>query len=226
MAVLSLIQQYNDLFGGINKAKTVEDMRTLETAVKGFYNDYKGADIESTLRIVNMYADKLHSMVSDNSATFDKLNEKLSNIKGREYDFAGEKDDTGAVQTRMLQLMGQLPKTKTTANASAIKNTINEVISSGVVGSKAVLQLMGYPAYTDMVDEMQKHNAVEGSKSEAQKVAERYNDTEYQKVSAECAETYNTGFLLRGMAKNMDNFQKSARNEATPESVSYWSNNA
>ncbi len=141
MAVISLIQQYNDLFNGISKASTVEDMRTLETAVKGFYNDYKGADMESALRIVNMYADKLHGMVADNSVAFDKLNERLSNIKGREYDFAGEKDDTAAVQTRMLQLMGQLPKTKTAANASGIKNTINEVIGSGVVGSKAVLQL-------------------------------------------------------------------------------------
>lgn len=222
MAVLSLIQRYNDLFSGIHKASTVEDMRTLETAVKGFYNDYKGADMESALRIVNMYADKLHGMVADNSVAFDKLNEKLSNIKGREYDFAGEKDDTAAVQTRMLQLMGQLPKTKTAANASGIKNTINEVIGSGVVGSKAVLQLMGYPTYTDMVDDMQKRNAVEGSKSETQKVAERYNDTEYQKVSGECAEVYNTGFILRGMVKNMDKFQKSVRNEATPEVVSAW----
>lgn len=222
MAVISLIQQYNDLFNGISRAKTVEDMRTLETTVKGFYNDYKGADMESALRIVNMYADKLHGIVADNSVAFDKLNEKLSNIKGREYDFAGEKDDTAAVQTRMLQLMGQLPRTKTAANASGIKNTINEVIGSGVVGSKAVLQLMGYPAYTDMVDDMQKRNAVEGSKSEAQKVAERYNDTEYQKVSGECAEVYNTGFILRGMAKNLEKFQKSVRSEATPEVVSAW----
>ena len=222
MAVLSLIQRYNDLLSGINKAKTVEDMRTLETAVKGFYNDYKGADMESALRIVNMYAAKLHSMISDNSATFDKLNEKLSRIKGREYDFTGEKDDSAAVQTRMLQLMGQLPRTKTAANVSAIKNTINGAIGSGVVGSKAVLQLMGYPAYADMVDETQKHNAVEGSKSDVQKVTERYNDTEYQKVSRECAEVYNTGFILHSMAKKMDNFQKSARNEATPEKASYW----
>lgn len=43
-----------------------------------------------------------------------------------------------------------------------------------------------------------------------------------QKVSGECAETYNTGFILRGMAKNMDKFQKSVRSEATPEVVSAW----
>lgn len=224
MAVFSLIQQYNDLFSGISKASTVEDMRGLETAVKRFCNDYKDADMESALRILNMYVDKLHSMVADNSTAFDKLNEKLSKIKGREYDFAGEKDDSAAVQTRLLQLMGQLPKAKTAANASAIKNTINEVIGSGVVGSKAVLQLVGYPAYADMIDDMQKRNAVDGSKSEAQKVAERYNDSEYKKVSEECVETYNSGFLLRNMAKKIDVFHKSMRNEATPEKASYWGN--
>lgn len=222
MKVLGMIQLHNDLFSGIGKANTVEDMQGLETAVKRFYNDCKDADMESALRILNMYVDKLHSMVADNSATFDMLNEKLNKIKGREYDFAGEKDDTAAVQARMLQLMGQLPKTMTTANASLIKNTINEVIGSGVVGSKAVLQLMSYPAYTDMVDERLKRSAVEGSKSEAQKEVERYNDTEYQKVSAECVETYNAGFLLRGMAKKMDSFQKSARINAAPEKITYW----
>lgn len=222
MANISLIQRYNDLNNSIRKAKTYKEMNGLDTDVREFYSECKDVDNEYATRILDMYVNKLHEMVSDNSAAYDTLHKKMDEIKSRGYDFDGEKDDTAAVQTKMLQLMGQLPKTKTKANAYVITNTINEVIASGVIGCKAVLSLVGYPAYADMVDERQRLHAVEGSKSAAQRAAENGNKLMLEMFGKECADVFNEGFKFRGLEKRLEQFQKSIRNEENTSAPSFW----
>ena len=45
---------------------------------------------------------------------------------------------------KVLQLIGELPKAKTTANATTISNIIERAIKSGVIGCKAICELLKY----------------------------------------------------------------------------------
>lgn len=170
MASLNVVQRHNELFNRIEKA-TVENISDLFYDVKNFYDECKGVDNISVKRIVDKYVQKFQQMLSDNATAYEKKWGKLEEAKNESYDFSGEgeKDDTAAVQTMILQIMGQLPKVNNKANAFTIATVINKTLQSGVVGCKAVLALAQYPAYADMVSVRQREKAVDGSKSKAQK---------------------------------------------------------
>lgn len=194
---MGIIERYNELFTRINRALTNEDMTELNTDIKAFIFDYESIDKDMTDKIFSMYVDKLNTLVAENSNDYDVLNSKLQEIKNRQYDYNGETNDLQAVQTRTLQLMAELPKTITSANTSMIKNKINATIASNAVGSKAVLELLKYPAYTDMVDETMKIHALENSKSDKQKAVDDKQEVDLKKATETLTSVYTQGFHLR-----------------------------
>lgn len=225
MANLNVVQRHNSLFNRIEKAK-VTDISELFYDVKDFYTECKDVDRISVKRIVEKYVGKFKQMLSDNATAYEKKNEKLNEAKNERYDFSGEKDDTGAVQTMIFQLMGSLPKVNNKANAYVIDTAINNAIKSGVVGCKAVLALIQYPVYADMVNERQKAKAVDGSKSDAQKAFERLMEKTQAEYGKQCVALYHQGARLRRLNKRVDSFMKSVReDEANAASVtrpSFW----
>lgn len=222
---INVISRYNNLLNRIRKA-TDEDIATLFDDVKSFYRDCNNLDSVYVKRIVDMYVEKLQQMVDDNAAAYNKKYEKLNEVKNERYDFTGEKDDTVAVQAMTLQLMGSLPKANNKANAYAINTTIDNTIKSGVVGCKAVLTLIQYPVYAEMVSERQKAKAVEGSKSDAQKAFEHAMELTQREFGKQCAELYHEGARLHRLNKRVDSFMKLVReDEANAASVvrpSFW----
>lgn len=225
MANLSVVQRHNELCKQIRNA-TTENISTLFEDVRNFYDECKEIDSVSAKRIVNMFSEKFQQMLNDNTAAYNKKNERLNEAKNEQYDFEGEKDDTGAVQTMLFQLMGRLPKVNNKANAYTINTAIDNAIKSGVVGCKAVLALIQYPAYADMVNERQKAKAVDGSKSDAQKAFEHAMGLTQREYGKECAELFHKGFRLRRLNKRVDSFMMSVReDEANAASVtrpSFW----
>ncbi len=227
MANLNVVQRHNELCKQIRNA-TVENISELFNDVRDFYTECKEIDSVSAKRIVNMFSEKFQKMLSDNATAYGKKNEKLNEAKNEQYDFGGEKDDTGAVQTMTLQLMGSLPKANNKANAFNIATVINKALQSGVVGCKAVLSLSQYPAYADMVNENQRAKAVDGSKSDAQKAFEHAMGLTQREYAKQCAELYHEGSMLRRLNKRVDSFMKSVRedeaNAANVTRPSFWGN--
>lgn len=225
MANLNVVQRHNELCKQIRNA-TVENMSELFNDVRDFYTECKEIDSVSAKRIVNMFSEKFQQMLSDNAAAYDKKNEKLNEAKNERYDFSGEKDDMGAVQTMTLQLMGSLPKANNKANAYVVNTAIDNAIKSGVVGCKAVLALAQYPAYADMVNERQKAKAVDGSKSSAQRAFESLMEKTQAEYGKQCVALYHQGARLRRLNKRVDSFMKSVRedevNAANVVRPSFW----
>lgn len=225
MASLNVVQRHNKLCKQIRNA-TVENMSELFNDVRDFYAECKEIDSVSAKRIVDKYVEKFQQMLSDNTTAYNKKYEKLEKAKNERYDFASEKDDTGAVQTMTLQLMGSLPKENNKANAYAINTAIDNAIKSGVVGCRAVLALIQYPAYADMVNERQKVRAVDGSKSSAQKAFEHAMSITQTEFGKQCTELYHQGARLRRLNKRVDSFMKSVRedevNAANVVRPSFW----
>ncbi len=212
MANLNVVQRHNELCKQIRNA-TVENISTLFEDVKCFYVECKEIDNVSAKRIVTMFSEKFQQMLEDNASAYDKKNEKLNATKNERYDFSGEKDDTGAVQTMILQLMGSLPKVSNKANAFSVNTAIDNAIKSGVIGCKAVLALAQYPAYADMVNERQKAKAVDGSKSAAQKAFEHAMEMTQAEYGKQCVALYHQGARLRRLDKRVNSFMKSVRED-------------
>ena len=207
---LAIVERHNALLTQIRKATTVENMRQLFADVKEFVAMYEAIDTDAINRVAKGYADKLQEMLKENDVVYNRLSEKAETITNREYDFAFEKDDTKAVQNTVLQLMAQLPKVKTLANTGTIANIIEQTIKSGTVGCKAILELMKYPVYLDMITESQKHSAFIGSKSESQQAFERLKEKELREVEKSRADVYLKGFHLRNIEKQVKNFSKTS----------------
>lgn len=212
MASLNMVTRYNDLFGRIRKA-SIEDVNEVFEDLKNFYSECKDYDTESVKHLINMFSDRFQQMLDDNATVYAKLFAGLEQAKNERYDFAGEKDDTAAVQTMTLQLLGSLPKVNNAANAYTINTTIDNAIKSGVVGCKAVLALIQNPVYADMVNERQKAKAVDGSKSSAQRAFESLMAKTQADYGKQCAESYHQGARLRRLNKRFDSFMKSVRED-------------
>ena len=207
---MSIVEKHNELLVQIRKADSADDMRQLFVDVKEFVTLYGEVDADTVNRVYEKYAEKLQEMLTENDAVYNRLSEKAETITNSRYDFKDEKDDTLAVQSKVLQLMARLPKEKTVANAGSVSNVIEQEIKSGVGGCKAVLELMKYPVHVDMITESQKQKAYAGSKSEAQQAFERMKETELRKVEKVCAEVFLKGFHLRKIEKLVKSFRKSS----------------
>lgn len=199
----SMIEVYNELFKATHNAVTHDDMIKLYPKIKDFVYQYEEVDKTSTDRIYSGFSNKLKDMIEENTLAYDLMNDKVEAIKNRQYDYGGEKDDTQAVQSKVLQLMAELPKTKTTANSTKVSNVLNAAITSGVIGSKAVLDLLKYPAYSGMVNETMKQRAYVGSKSEAQHAFERINERELEDVRKSMTSIFSQGFHAKNLQKKV-----------------------
>ena len=187
MANISMIEEHNELF------------------TKKFYSMYEGVDNTAANRIYELCKKKLHELVEENETIFSRMTARAESVSNRMYDFAGEQDDRQAVNNMVLQLISQLPKMKTTA--SGITKIIEQSMKS-VIGCKAVLELMKYPAYIDMIDERQRQRAFDGSKSESQKTFERLKEKELAEVNKALSDVYLQGFHLRTLEKQIIDFKK------------------
>jgi len=208
---ITLVEKHNELLERIRKASSVESVRNLFLDVKEFVSLYEEIDITSVKRVFGKYADKIADMLEENEAVYNRLTEKVEAVERREYDFSGEKEDVQAVQGRVLMLMAELPKTKTTANAGIVANVIDKAIKAGTVGCKAVQELMKYPAYSDMVSENQKNSAYLGGKSEEQRVFEKVKEKELRNIEKVRADVFLEGFHLRNINKRVLELKKSSR---------------
>lgn len=205
---LSMVDSYNNLFEQINKAVTADDMREVYSGIKDYASLYKGIDENSVQNISVKFADKLQDMLNENENVYTRLSEKAEAVSNSAYDFTKDKEDMQAVNNKMLQLMAELPKQQSRANIGQITSVISKAIASGVVGCKAVLELMKYPAYIDMIGEKQRHDALNGSKSAEQQEFERKQEKELREVDVLRSDVYKQGFHLRNLAKRIASNQK------------------
>lgn len=204
----TIIERHNALFEQIEAAKTADDVRTLVEAVKGFIISYKSVDKAMTKRIYEKLLNKVNDMVAENEFMYQRINTRLEEAANRAYDFSGEKDDSQAVQSKMLQLMSQLPKVINANNLNRINRALNDSINSGVIGSKAVLELLKYPAYAGSISATIRERAFNGSKSAAEHAFDRLKETERKQVEQALASVYLQGYRLRNSQKRLVSFKK------------------
>lgn len=205
---LTIVENYNKLFEQIRQAKTSDDIRILIERIKDFTSVYKKADNAMVNKIYEQFQTQLKSLIEENSFVYERMLSKVNEARGCAYDFAGEADDSQAVQNRTWQLMAQLPKIRTTANANAITAIISHTVNSGVIGSKAVLELLKLPAFADMVSEKYRQKAFEGSKTPAQLSFERLKKDSLKEAEHALSSVYTQGFHLRNMEKQVNAFMQ------------------
>ena len=205
---LTIVENYNKLFEQIAKAKTVDDVRSLVASVKDFISVYKRVDKNMVNEVYGKLQSKLQDMVAENAFVYERMNSKVEEIRNRGYDYANEKDDSQAVQSKALQLMSQMPKVMNSNHANRITKILNDSINSGVIGSKAVLELLKYPAYADMVSAKVRERAFEGSKSTAEQAFDRLKESELKDAEQALASVYLQGFHLRNIEKQVNAFKK------------------
>lgn len=205
---LTIVENYNKLFEQIANAKTVDDVRSLVASVKDFISVYKRVDKNMVNEIYGKLQSKLQDMVAENAFVYERMNSKVEEIRNRGYDYANEKDDSQAVQSKTLQLMSQMPKVMNSNHANRITKILNDSINSGVIGSKAVLELLKYPAYADMVSAKVRERAFEGSKSTTEQAFDRLKESELKDAEQALASVYLQGFHLRNIEKQVNAFKK------------------
>lgn len=142
---LTIVENYNKLLEQFRKAKTIDDVRILVASVRDFISVYKRVDKNMVNEIYGKLQSKLQDMVAENAFVYDRMNNRVEEIRNRAYDYANEKDDTQVVQNKALQLMSQMPKVMNSNHANRITKVLTDSINSGVIGSKAVLELLKYP---------------------------------------------------------------------------------
>lgn len=205
--ITSLVEQYNNLFADIKRAETREDISNLYQGVISFVDNYRDLDPESTNRIYDQFSDRLNEMLKTNDELYQEYRQQLDEVRNTQYSFEGEKDDRQAVDSKVLQLLAQMPKHVTQANESLLRNNLIKEINSGIIGSKAVLQLLNYPAYSDLLTPDLKKRALNNSKTEKQLKFEAKKEEAEKELNDVMAKAYMRGFHLRNVAKriNRDN---------------------
>ena len=107
-----------------------------------------------------------------------------------------------------LKDMSQMPKVMNSNHANRITKVLTDSINSGVIGSKAVLELLKYPAYADMVSAKIRERAFGGSKSSAEQAFDRLKESELKEAEQGLASVYMQGFHLRNIEKQVNAFKK------------------
>lgn len=201
---LTIVENYNKLLEQFRKTKTIDDVRILVASVRDFISVYKRVDKNMVNEIYEKLQGKLQDMVAENAFVYDRMNNRVEEIRNRGYDYANEQDDTQAVQSKALQLMSQMPKVMNSNHANRITKVLTDSINSGVIGSKAVLELLKYPAYADMVSAKIRERAFEGSKSSAEQAFDRLKESELKEAEQGLASVYMQGFHLRNIEKQVN----------------------
>lgn len=102
---LTIVENYNKLLEQFRKTKTIDDVRILVASVRDFISVYKRVDKNMVNEIYEKLQGKLQDMVAENAFVYDRMNNRVEEIRNRGYDYANEKDDTQAVQSKALQLV-------------------------------------------------------------------------------------------------------------------------
>lgn len=206
--ITSLVEQYNNLFADIKRAKTREDISNLYQGVISFVDNYRDLDPDSTNRIYDQFSDRLNEILETNDELYQGYRQQLDEVRNTQYSFEGEKDDRQAVDSKVLQLLAQMPKHVTQANESLLRNNLIKEINSGIIGSKAVLQLLNYPAYSDLLTPDLKKRALNNSKTEKQLKFEAKKEEAEKELNDVMAKAYMRGFHLRNVAKRINRNNK------------------
>jgi hypothetical protein len=164
----------------------------------------------------------MNDMVTENEIIHQGILDKIEEINKTEFDYSKDKDDSQAVQAKVLELMSKLPKQKTLANTGTIAQTIGSTIKSGSSGAKAVLELLKYPAYVDMVDERFRQQAFIASKSTKQIQFETKKELDLEKMNQANAQAILQGFHLRTIQKKFVESKKSNHYFSSEEEVDYF----
>ena len=216
---LTIVENYNNVFRQIEKAQTVDEVRAMVASAKEFISLYKKADKTLVNRIYEKLETKMNDLIEENDFVYQRISDRVEEVKNRTYDYSLEKDDTQEVQAKLLQLMGKMPRIYNNTNANAINKELNDAIKSGVVGSKAVLELLKYPAYADRVSSAIRMRAFEGSKSPEQKVTENANAVQLRENEQALASAYMQGFHFRNIAKQVTAFKRPTAFHAEEEAI-------
>ena len=99
---LTIVENYNKLLEQFRKTKTIDDVRILVASAKDFISVYKRVDKNMVNEIYDKLQSKLQDMVAENAFVYDRMNNRVEEIRNRGYDYANEQDDTQAVQSKAL----------------------------------------------------------------------------------------------------------------------------
>ena len=127
---LTIVENYNKLLEQFRKTKTIDDVRILVASVRDFISVYKRVDKNMVNEIYEKLQGKLQDMVAENAFVYDRMNNRVEEIRNRGYDYANEQDDTQAVQSKALQLMSQMPKVMNSNHANRITKVLTDSINS------------------------------------------------------------------------------------------------
>ena len=101
---LTIVENYNKLLEQFRKTKTIDDVRILVASVRDFISVYKRVDKNMVNEIYEKLQVKLQDMVAENAFVYDRMNNRVEEIRNRGYDYANEKDDTQAVPVSYTHL--------------------------------------------------------------------------------------------------------------------------
>lgn len=93
---LTIVENYNKLLEQFRKTKTIDDVRILVASVRDFISVYKRVDKNMVNEIYEKLQGKLQDMVAENAFVYDRMNNRVEEIRNRGYDYANEQDDTQA----------------------------------------------------------------------------------------------------------------------------------
>lgn len=203
MEEMSIVESHNRICEEIRRASTPEEIKAVYGNVKDFKETYGRVDTATVDSLSKRFETKLSAMLEDNDAVYQKLFEKVNAINNREYDFTADKDASAQVQNKALQMMAKLPSARTAANTTIITDTLSKAINSGVIGSRAVLELLKYPAYAEMVSVPLREQAIDGSKTEEQRAYEKVKAAELRQAQKALAEVFSQGYRLRLLNKSV-----------------------
>lgn len=100
--ISAMIEEYNNIFTQIGRAKTVDGIRNASGVAKRFISAYKTVDTDMVNRVYDKLKEKLSELMAENDYVYERATKKVEEIKNRAYDFKGEKDDSQQVQATAL----------------------------------------------------------------------------------------------------------------------------
>lgn len=95
---LTIVENYNKLLEQFRKTKTIDDVRILVASAKDFISVYKRVDKNMVNEIYDKLQSKLQDMVAENAFVYDRMNNRVEEIRNRGYDYANEKDDNMMIE--------------------------------------------------------------------------------------------------------------------------------
>ena len=82
---LTIVENYNKLLEQFRKTKTIDDVRILVASVRDFISVYKRVDKNMVNEIYGKLQSKLQDMVAENAFVYDRMNNRLEEIRNRMY---------------------------------------------------------------------------------------------------------------------------------------------